>query len=308
MRARRLAYPLALLAIAGLAALSVPRAQEPLAAAPVAEAASGSLSVWNTRSGEALLRADRLAPGDSTSGVVSIGNAGTVSGFFSLAQAGLDDRPGPNGGRLSDRLDLVVADVTKPGAPLVVYSGKLGDMTSQPLGQMAPGEVRTFRFTASLPEGQSAVGAGGDNAVAGSATVATFRWLAIGSGAATPAPADRRPPRLGLALPRGKRWVAERRMVVHARCNEACAFSARATLRAGRLTLRAPMRTRRLAAGRRTRLAIPLSPRWRREARLALAGKHHARLSFVATAHDAAGNRTRVSRRLKVGPGSRSAG
>lgn len=303
----RVFYPLMLLALAGLVALAGTREDRaPLSAVAVASAAGGSLEVWNTRSGEALFRAERLAPGDSTTGVVSIGNAGTVSGFFSLTQASLADRPGPGGGLLSERLELAVTDVSVPGAPLDLYRGKLSEMTSQPIGYLAPGEARTFKFTARFPE-SAGVAVLADQALAGSAASISYRWLAIGAdnpSAPAPAPpalaADRRAPKLKLTLPRAKRWLTGRRVLIHARCDEACALTAHATLRLGRTSVKAPLRTRTLAAGKRTPLAVKLSPKWRSIARRALAAKRGARLTVTADAHDAAANKTHTSRKLKM--------
>src|SRR5215208_6147880 len=95
---------MALLAFASVAVADRDGAER----APVAtaSAATGSLSIANSRDGGAILSAAGLAPGRSTSGEVTIQNTGTVTGGFSLASSGLSEGPGRGGGLLSQRVKL----------------------------------------------------------------------------------------------------------------------------------------------------------------------------------------------------------
>src|SRR5215210_7102900 len=117
---------LALNALLGLVALG-------LAFAPSGEgapslqlaSASGALSLSNSKEGSAIFRAAAMRPGEEASGSVTITNTGTVTGTLTLAPAAAADTPGVGGGRLSDKLELLVIDVTTIPAPATVYSGTL---------------------------------------------------------------------------------------------------------------------------------------------------------------------------------------
>src|SRR3954453_19753923 len=71
-------------------------------------AAGGSLTLSNSKEGEALFRAEAMRPGEQASGSVTIGNTGGVTGTLEVARTVLADHPGSGGGTLSDALDLLV--------------------------------------------------------------------------------------------------------------------------------------------------------------------------------------------------------
>lgn len=145
--------------------------------------AGGSLALSNSKAGQAVLHAGAMRPGEEASGSVTIGNTGTVSGALNVAAAGLQDVPGAGGGRLSDRLELAVYDVTDAQHPVTVYAGTLRAMGAVGLGSLAPGARRTFLFVAKLPP------AAGDNAYQGATLSTAFEWSATGAPAvATPTP------------------------------------------------------------------------------------------------------------------------
>ncbi|HEV2786865.1 MAG TPA: hypothetical protein VGV67_10780, partial [Solirubrobacteraceae bacterium] len=212
--------------VAGVAALAAGAAQvarEPRgpdasgAARATATIRGGSFRQLNSRAGLAIFIADELAPGAAVTGAVTVTNAGTLGGRFTLSAADVSDEPGVGAGQLSERLALAVVDVTAPGSPSTVYSGPLAAMPARPLGHLRAGEARTYRFTATLPDGGPPPSAtGGDNAYAGSSTRVRFVWHAVAEAppaARTPAPGrrtsrDRRPPRLRLVIPRVQRVVS----------------------------------------------------------------------------------------------------
>ncbi len=83
-----------------------------------------------------------------------------------------------NGGRLSDAVHLDIQDVTG-GNVIPVFAGPLGALQSRALGNITPGEARTYRFTASLPDrGTPPSATSGDNAYAGSALTVRYSWKA----------------------------------------------------------------------------------------------------------------------------------
>ena len=53
-----------------------------------------------------------MRPGEEASGSVTITNTGTVNAALSLAPEAPADTPGNGGGKLSNKLELLVIDVT----------------------------------------------------------------------------------------------------------------------------------------------------------------------------------------------------
>ncbi len=136
-----------------------------------ASADGNPLGVSNSKNGVAVLQAGGMFPGDPpVTGAVTIKNTGDVNGVFALGLDGLHDTAGPNGGALSEALDLRIDDVTtSSAAPAQKYAGKLGAMGSVALGEIPKGAERTYLFTASLP-------AGADDRYQGSSTSTGFVW------------------------------------------------------------------------------------------------------------------------------------
>jgi hypothetical protein len=138
---------------------------------------AGSLSIGNSPSG-AVLTASNLKPGDSNSGTADIQNTGTVSGDFSLSESTPTNSDVAH--PLSAKLDLVVIDCgVVTGTPpdcitgtTPVYSGKLGALTSQSLGNYGTNVKHRFKFTVSFPTGAD------DNDYQGDDTSVDFNWSA----------------------------------------------------------------------------------------------------------------------------------
>jgi hypothetical protein len=148
---------------------------EPVA---VINQASGTFQITNSLNGQAIFQAGGLAPGRSVTGTVQLSNAGTLAGDLGLHQLDVVDQPGANGGLLSAAVHLDVQDIT--GGNLVpVFAGQLASLQSSALGSIAPGEARTYRFTASLPDGgPPPTPTSGDNAYAGSVLSVRYSWQA----------------------------------------------------------------------------------------------------------------------------------
>ena len=138
---------------------------------------AGALSIGKSTNG-AVLTASNLKPGGSATGTVDIQNTGTVSGDFSLAESTPVDSDATH--PLSAKLDLVVLDCgVVTGTPpdcvtgtTQVYSGKLGALTSQSLGNYATNVKHRFKFTVSFPTGVD------DNDYQGDDTSVDFSWSA----------------------------------------------------------------------------------------------------------------------------------
>lgn len=165
-----------MVAILGCAALASPGVRSQ----PRAEISmvSGELHVTNSRDGQAIFQAQGLSPGRSVTGTVQLSNTGDLTGDLGFQQLVVQDQPGTNGGLLSNAVHLDVDDVTG-GSVVPVFAGQLGSFQNQALGSIAPGEARTYRFTASLPDGGAPPSpTSGDNAYAGSALTVRYLWTA----------------------------------------------------------------------------------------------------------------------------------
>ena len=143
---------------------------------------SGAVSIANSRDDQALFSASAMRPGEGVSGTVTIGNSGDIAGVFAVRASGVADSPGPNGGKLSQRVRLVLFDITDMGDPVTVFDGHPADFDGVELGTFAPGEERDYLFSATLPDGP------GDNAYQGAGMSLGFRWDAGTASASTPTP------------------------------------------------------------------------------------------------------------------------
>ena len=245
---------LVLNALLGLLALGLAFAP-PGEGAPKLElaAAGGALSLSNSKEGSAIFRAASMRPGEAASGTVTITNTGTVTGALTLAPTAPSDTPGAGGGTLSDKLELLVIDVSAVAVPVTVYAGTLGQMAATDVGALLPGQSRTYEFVATLkPNG------GADNAFQGAALTTGFTWSAAGAAAAPsppapgPTPAVPAPPAgdagadptgelLGaqlFGLPAAKACVSRRRFTIHIRRPKGSAYRSIAVTVNGRTKLR----------------------------------------------------------------------
>jgi spore coat-associated protein N len=153
------------------------------------EQASGSLRITNSQAGQALLTATDMRPGDGVSGTVRIGNDGDIAGRFGVRTEGIEDTPGPFGGRLSERIELVLFDVTNVQQPLTLFAGHPAEFGQVDLGTFAAGESREYVLAATLPDGGTPnSNTGGDNLYQGSGIRLDFVWQAGTVAAPTPVP------------------------------------------------------------------------------------------------------------------------
>jgi spore coat-associated protein N len=179
--------------------------------------ATGDLQLSNSQEGQAIFQASGLAPGRSVTGTVRLTNSGTLPGDLTLQQLDVTDSPGLGGGLLSNVVSLAITDVTG-GSSIPVFSGQLGGLGSRPLGAIGPGEARTFRFTASLPDM--------DNAFAGSGLTVHYAWNATADGGG-PGPSEQ--PVATFKL-NSKKLLKRHILDVTASCNISCRITAQAQL------------------------------------------------------------------------------
>jgi hypothetical protein len=283
------------------------------------ELLGGTLAMSNSRDGAAILTAAGMAPGDSRVGDVTIANTGDLTATFSLSKSNLGDTPGPARGTLSTALDLLVQDVTNPGAPATVYSGKLGAMGPRALGGWAPGASRTYRFTVSLPDGGPPPSETlGDNAYQSSAMSVQYDWNATAQepssgdgGVPAPAPApvpgppgafDSAAPNVTLTGKKRQRLLRQRGLIVFVQCDESSSISARAKgVKRAKKIKPSPWKGQ-TQPGARVKIKLTLSKKAMKAAKKAMqaAKKTRKRPAMTVTVRvtDGAGNST--TRRLKV--------
>jgi hypothetical protein len=156
------------------------------------QSASGAVHIANSRDGQAVFSAAGMRPGEGVSGTVRIGNDGDVPGAFSVRPGTVQDTPGPNGGLLSTRVQLVLFDVTDVQHPVTIYAGPPAGLQAVALGTLAPGNHRDYLFAATLPNsGLPGSAVAGDNLFQGSALSLGFEWRATSAPVvptATPTP------------------------------------------------------------------------------------------------------------------------
>ena len=115
--------------------------------------ATGSLSIGNSPA-TALFTSAGMKPGDPATGYVSITNTGSLAGDFKLTTSNA------TGTTLLNQLDAVVTDcgtytgTTLPGCVTGtsnVYTGKLGSLSNQTLGNYAGGVKHYYKIVVTLP-------------------------------------------------------------------------------------------------------------------------------------------------------------
>ena len=259
--------------------------------------ATGDLHLANSRDGHAIFEARGLAPGRSVTGTVQLVNSGTLAGDLSLQELDVQDTPGAGGGRLSNAVTLDIKDVTG-GNSVPIFAGRLGGLGSRPLGAIGPAEARTFRFTASLPDGGLPPGpTAGDNAFAGAGLTVRYAWTATAGGTG---PGPSKSPVVKLKL-RKKKLLKKGILDVMATCNIACRVSAYAKLPKAKGARKA-MKTRRRTAtlttpNKAARIRLKLGKKAKRQLRKALTKKKRVVLKVVVGVSSASGGPSTTYRR-----------
>lgn len=143
-------------------------------------------NLTHTNPGGAVLTADKLKPGQSSEGTLTISNTGNVPGTFSLTRSTVADTVGANSGKLSDVLQLKVEDVTVPTSPVTLFGGSPSKLLKDAptssasaiaMGTIANGSSKTYKFTVTFPDGGTpASDTTGDNAYKGSSASVDLAW------------------------------------------------------------------------------------------------------------------------------------
>ena len=110
---------------------------------PAVVSATGAITIGNSLADRAVFEAGNMVPGQTRTGVVTISNPNLQPLTVSLS-------PRLRGaGALARQLELVLS---RPGIGSL-YAGRLGEMPQLPLGELAPGSRRHYRFAVTLPPG-----------------------------------------------------------------------------------------------------------------------------------------------------------
>lgn len=166
---------------------------------------NGAIVQSNSRANAFIFQAGNMIPGGSTTGTVTLKNEDAIDGDFVLSESNLmDTLVGPGGGSLAHQLSLKIEDVTNPSSPTVLYpvpnpdpttapDTKLSDLGTLHVATIPAGQTRTFKFTATLPDGglpaTQSDPTSGDNAFEGGAMSVEFDWASTSiSGALFPVP------------------------------------------------------------------------------------------------------------------------
>jgi hypothetical protein len=135
----------------------------------------------DSQHGGQIFEIDNMRPGQEGEGEVAITNEGILPSSLSLSPTRVDDQPGPNGGELSEVLELTVLDITDHANPRSVFKGDFREGQSIDLGSLGARSSRRFRFVVEFPDGGVPPSATtGDNAFMGSSMEVDFTWTASG--------------------------------------------------------------------------------------------------------------------------------
>ena len=139
---------------------------------------AGTLTHSNSKAGAAILTASGLKPGDTTTGVIDIGNTGGLASTFTLKKLNVTNSDAGN--PLANKLTVLVDDCGVPESgvlcttPTQVYSGTIAAMSDQAVGTFAASASKRFKFTVTFPNGTPAQ----DNPYQGDNASVEYQWEA----------------------------------------------------------------------------------------------------------------------------------
>ena len=186
---------------------------------------------------------------------------------------------------------LDITDVSG-GSSIPIFTGRLGGLGSRALGSIGPGESRTFKFTASLPDGgRPPGGTAGDNAYAGSGLTVRYAWTAtaVGPGPGINGSAD---PVVSIRV-RSKKLLTRGFLDVMTTCDVACRVSAYASLpkrrRARRATRTKPRTTTLTTPNKPARIRLKLGRKGKRQLLTTLRHKRRVKVRVTLSVSAASG-------------------
>lgn len=125
---------------------------------------TGTLSLVNSKDKEVVVNAVGLVPGSSATGSLALKNSGSYAAVVTLF--GIGDESA-----LAQALTMEIEDVT--GSAQTVWTGVMGRFTDLPLGTIAAGASRAYRFTVAFPPENASA------ALSDSTTTMTLRFTGV---------------------------------------------------------------------------------------------------------------------------------
>lgn len=177
---RKLVFALGMLLAAAAVAVGSGADFNSTSANPSNVLTAGNLAQSNNKTGAAILTANKMKPGGSTTGTVDIKNTGDIAGTFTLAKSAVVDTPVSPA--FSTKLTLTIEDMGDPActvscpAAVSKYSGTVGAMGTVAMGSFAAAESHRYKFTITFPDGGSG---GADNAYMNAATSVQYDWTSV---------------------------------------------------------------------------------------------------------------------------------
>lgn len=129
-----------------------------------ASLAAGAIQLSSSKSGQAIVSAAGMKPGESREGMITIGNPSEVSGTVTLRSSGLS-----GSSALAAAIDFKVEDVTS--GTTQKWSGKLSSFGDVDLGSLAASTSRNYRITLSWPVSAS------EASLQGTSASFTLHWI-----------------------------------------------------------------------------------------------------------------------------------
>ena len=105
----------------------------------------GSVAITSSKGGSAILVADGMVPGETRGDTVKIENTGTLPVTLSMAASGITGTPAA----ASSIFHTKLFETGNESAPF--YSGTVKDFSSSKVGDISPGESRSYTLQAILP-------------------------------------------------------------------------------------------------------------------------------------------------------------
>ena len=144
------------------------------------------LGLQTSSTGDPILTAPGLVPGATATGQVQVRNTGASTLALKLVRRHLVDVPGPNGGKLSDALQVQILQVRRRhrlDKPRTAFAGSVTHLREIRLRKLKPHVKRSYQFVVSMPDsGLPSSRSGGDNAYQGASASVDFVWQALPNG------------------------------------------------------------------------------------------------------------------------------
>ena len=138
---------------------------------------AGNLLHTNSKNNSPILLVDKLKPGESRNGTVTITNTGDIDGVFSVARTITNDSTGAltPSNPFAAHLNLKIENLTAGGPAL--YDGLLSAMTGPvSANTVAPGATHQYKFTVTFNDGGPN---GADNDYKKATATVKFEWEAV---------------------------------------------------------------------------------------------------------------------------------